>query len=196
VPPRKAAGARKRKPAPAKRTQVSKAERLERQKQRRALRWRLTAVIVLLLGLALFVVLNRGGEDDAAIAEVEASGACAYDTRTDEDPPSDGDVDDVEPAEPSFYEPDDELPSDLSLIRAMRQGFVVLWFDPETPVDEVHPLSDRFGRDLIVVPRPGMTTPIAVTAWKRRALCASIDQRAIAAFVDGFRDRAPEKGFL
>ena len=174
----------------------TKAERLQRAKDRRALRWRLTAITVLVAGLAVFVVMNRSSEDDKVIAAAEASGACDYDSVTDQDPPASGDVDDTDPAEPGFYTPDDEPPSDLALLRAMRQGFVVLWYEPTVDVDELHGVSDRFGRDVIVVPRAGLSKPVVLTAWERRLLCERIDDGAAARFVEGFRDRAPEKGFL
>lgn len=174
----------------------TKAERLQRAKDRRALRWRLAVIAVLVAGLVAFVTMNRSSEDDAIIDGAEASGACSYDTVTDEDPPASGDVDDSDPAEPGFYTPDDEAPSDLALLRSMRQGFVVLWYEPSVDVDELHGLSDRFGRDVIVVPRPGLGVPVALTTWERRLLCQRYDETAAARFVEGFRDRGPEKGFL
>jgi hypothetical protein len=174
----------------------TKAERLQRAKDRRALRWRLTVITLLVVGLAVFVTLNRSSEDDVIVDAAEASGACSYDTVTDEDPPASGDVDAADPAEPGFYTTDDEAPSDLALLRAMRQGFVVLWYEPSVDTDDLLGLSERFGRDLIVVSRPGLSVPVALTAWERRLLCERIDDAAAARFVEGFRDRAPEKGFL
>lgn len=160
------------------------------------MRWRLGAIVVLLAALVVVVWTSRGGEDGTVVSEVEASGACDYDTTSGEDPPASGEVAEVEPAPPGFYELDDEPPADRALLRSMRQGFVVLWYAPAADPDTLRGLSDRFGRDLIVVPRPGLATPFAVTAWERRALCSSADEGAIAAFVEGFRDRGPEKGFL
>lgn len=197
MPPKKAAGPRK-KAAPRKGGTRSRAreQEHERRKQRRALRWRVTIVTALLVVLAAVVLLTRGDDDDGVIAGIEASGTCAYDKVTDEDPPAAGDVEDVEPARPGFYEPADEAPSDLGLLRAMRQGFVVLWYDPKTSLDPLQAISDRFGRDLILVPRPGMARPVALTAWGRRALCTAPDETATARFVEAFRDQGPEKGFL
>jgi len=169
---------------------------VQRAKDRRALRWRLTAIVVLSGALVAFLVVNRTSEDDAVIAALEASGTCDYDTVSNDDPPATGDVGDVDPAEPGFYEPDDEVPSDLALVRSMRQGFVVLWYDPSASSDPYHGVSDRFGRDLIVVPRPGLSRQVAVTAWERRLRCETFDEAAVVRFTEAFRDHAPEKGFL
>lgn len=174
----------------------TKAERLQQAKDRRALRWRLAAIVLLVAALAAYLLANRTTPDDRVIAAVEASEACEYDTVTDEDPPAAGDVEDVDPAEPGFYEPNDEAPSDLALLRAMRQGFVVLWYEPERGADDYRGVSDRFGRDLVVVPRPGLPGAVVVTSWERRLVCERFDEGAVVRFTEAFRDRGPEKGFL
>jgi hypothetical protein len=191
VPPTKAAGARK-----STRPRMTKAEQARRDLERRSIKRRLIVAAVLVVGLGAFVVFTRADEDAAVIAELEASGVCHYDTVTDGDPPAGGDVGDVDPAEPGFYEDVDAAPSDVALIKAMRQGFIVLWYPAGTPPDGFHDLSDRFGRDLIVVPRPGQEAAAAVTAWGRRLVCSSVDEAAITRFTEAYRDKGPEKGFL
>ena len=151
----------------------------------------------MLAALVGVFVFTRADDDAAVIAELEASGACAYDTVTDSDPPSAGDVEAEAPAEPGFYTPDDDaVPSDRALLRAMRQGFVVAWYPPADEPGGLQAVSDRVGRDLIVVPHAGLSTAVVFTAWERRLVCSTFDEAAAARFVDAFRDKGPEKGFL
>ena len=191
MPPKKAAA--KKRAAPAKRgaaprTLTSRAELLERQKVRRSLRWRLIVAGVAIAGLAVFFVVNRGGD----------AGPCSYDTAATSDPPAGGDIPaETEPAEPGFYTTDsDDVPSDVALIKSMRQGFVVLWYDPQQSADPLHGASDRFGRDLILVPRAGLPKPFVVTAWEERMLCDAYDEPSVIRFTEEHRDGGPEKGFL
>jgi hypothetical protein len=81
----------------------------------------------------------------------------------------------------------------------MEHGFVVLWYRPDLAAADratLAALSDQFGRELIVVPRPTLKGKTAVTAWHRRLLCQDIDREAIALFATSFKDQGPEKGFL
>ena len=154
------------------------------------------ALIVVVAGV---VVYSRIGADGDVIAQLEASGNCEYDTVVDGDPPAGGDPGETEAAEPGFYRIGDETPSADALVKAMRRGFVVLWYRTEArqaEVDVATSLSDRFGRDLIVVPKSPLTHPMIVTAWERRLRCTSPDEDAIARFTEAFRDAGPEKGFL
>jgi hypothetical protein len=102
------------------------------------------------------------------------------------------------PANPGFYE-DANVPTDGELVHAMEHGFVVLWYRPDLPDSDretLAALSDEFGRELIVVPRPSLPGKTAVTAWHKRLLCQDIDRAAVALFTTNFKDEGPEKGFL
>lgn len=45
---------------------------------------------------------------------------------------------------------------------------------------------------LIVIPRPGMETKIALTAWTRLERLDGFDEKRFTAFIDAFRDKGPE----
>ncbi|MBI3069701.1 MAG: DUF3105 domain-containing protein [Candidatus Levybacteria bacterium] len=46
---------------------------------------------------------------------------------------------------------------------------------------------------LIVIPRPNLDSPIALTAWTRIDKFDSFDKERINRFIDTFRDQGPEK---
>ena len=46
---------------------------------------------------------------------------------------------------------------------------------------------------LIVVPRPNLDVPIAITAWTRIDKMEKVDKDRIAQFISSFRDRGPEQ---
>ncbi|HEX7166111.1 MAG TPA: DUF3105 domain-containing protein, partial [Acidimicrobiales bacterium] len=122
-------------------------------------------------------------------------GGCDYDTDPTADPPAGGEPA-GDAAEPGFYRKGEPPPADRALVRSMRRGFTVLWYGDGARDDVLNGLSERFGRELIVVPREGLPTTYAVTAWERRLRCDGHDDAAMARFVDAFRDSGPEKGFL
>jgi hypothetical protein len=130
---------------------------------------------------------------------MEASpSACSYDEVVAADPPV-GQPIAADAARPNFYKPGKSVPADDALGRAMSRGFVVLWYQPSLPAEDVAKLtklSDDFGRALIVVPRAKVEGKVAVTAWHRRLRCAGIDEGALRLFVDSYTDRGPEKGFV
>lgn len=85
------------------------------------------------------------------------------------------------------------------------------WFTPQNPPEVEIALPDSFGtqscKDLvtklseftkvaervIVVPRSGMDTPVAVTAWNRIMKLDNVDQKAIVNFIKAFENRGPEQ---
>ena len=102
------------------------------------------------------------------------------------------------PANPGFYKGND-VPPDGALVHAEEHGFVILWFKSGLSAEkmqQISDLSDQFGRELIVVERPSLTDDVAVTAWHRRALCASLDPSKVEIFTRAYKDQGPEKGFL
>ena len=116
------------------------------------------------------------------------------------DPPAGGDHDPV-PAPAGFYDATD-VPADGHLVHSLEHGFVIVWYRPEpAPSTTLDGLRDLARRDrwVLVAPRPSMPTPLAATAWHRRLLCpesAAGPGGPIATFVDSFRDKGPEKGFV
>lgn len=175
----------------------SKAEVIERRRarERRALKRRLIGSAVIVVVLAGVVFFSRADEDAVVIDEIESSGACTFDT-AEGSPPISGSDDSTEPAAPNFYQPGADVLPDAAFVRALRQGFVVLWYDPAADPATLAALSDRFGRALLLAPRTDLDGPVVVTAWERRLRCESVDEAAIVRFVEAFTDQAPESGFV
>ena len=71
-----------------------------------------------------------------------------------------------------------------------------VWEGPECK-DLVKKLSDTATEvrmwKIIVIPRPILDTPIALTAWGRIETLKSFDKERIMRFITAFRDRGPEK---
>ena len=205
--------ATKKKPA-AKRPSAA-AQRSRRAKEAAALKRRLivSAILVVLAGAVVFFAA-RPESGPSIVDQLEAGlGSCRYDTEFDGTKANQGDhvknptyeVDPpaggphlASPAAPGFYT-GAKVPADGNLVHAMEHGFVVLWVNPdlsEDKMDQVEELSDQFGRELIVVERPGLTGEAAVTAWHKRLLCGELVPAKVALFTSEFKDEGPEKGFL
>ena len=191
------------------------AQRSRQEKEAAALKRRLivSAVLVVLAGVVVFLAA-RPESGPSVPDQLEAGlGSCRYDTEFDGNKANQGDhvanptyeVDPpaggphlAAPANPGFYTGDD-VPPDGQLVHAMEHGFVVLWINPdlsEEKMAQVEDLSDRFGRELIVVERPGLAGEVAVTAWHKRLLCGELVPAKVALFTNEFKDEGPEKGFL
>lgn len=67
--------------------------------------------------------------------------------------------------------------------------------------EECHNLVDRLisiyeskgKKKLIIVPRPSLDTKVGLTAWRYLDKMANFDKKRIEKFIDGNRDRGPEK---
>ena len=53
--------------------------------------------------------------------------------------------------------------------------------------------TEKGKRKLIVVPRPSLKYPIALTAWTRLENLEQFDKERISRFIDAYRDQGPEK---
>jgi hypothetical protein len=171
------------------------------------------AVLVGVVGLSL-IRAAKSADEPGLSEEVRRSleqNGCSVDTRTDEgqkhqpsttysvNPPAGGDHDAV-PSPAGFYD-QANVPTDGHLVHSMEHGFVVVWYQPAGVQGNVlDGLRDLAGRHkwVLVVPRPAMSTPVAATAWHRRLLCpdAAAAEGPVANFVNAFRDKGPEKGFV
>ena len=169
------------------------------------------AVVALVAGVAAVVTASREREQEA-VEEVEAGG-CEYDEEYDGDlgtgrnhvpsptyrvdPPAGGDH--LSSAAPPGRYTITNTPADGQLVHALEHGFVILWHKPDLAEADraaVDGVADTFRRELLIVPRPSLTTAVAVTAWHRRLVCQKADADAIGDFIENFRDQGPEKGFL
>lgn len=191
------------------------AQPTRREKEARALRNRLIlgALILVIAGGVIFLAA-RPDPARPVIEQLEAgAGGCDYDTKHDGtaanqnehipnptytvDPPAGG-AHQPQAANPGFYRPG-KAPADGQLVHANEHGFIILWYRADLPPEKMaslEELSDEFGRELIVVPRPTLVGEVAVTAWHKRLVCDELVPEKVALFTRSFKDQGPEKGFL
>ena len=90
-----------------------------------------------------------------------------------------------------------EAPPDINLVHDLEHGVVVVYYDPEVGA-EVRDGIESFARDagshVIVAPREGMETQIALTAWTHLLRLDEFDRSAIDFFYGEFSQRGPEAG--
>lgn len=66
--------------------------------------------------------------------------------------------------------------------------------DCQKLVEQIKQVTKKTGMDrLIVVPRPNLNTPIALTAWTKLMKLETVNEEKITAFVKEFRNQGPEK---
>ena len=199
-------GAERKLSATARRQGAAEARRRKEAMRRNAALVGVAVVFVAVLG----VCLSQRTQDQKAQGDLVAqltAGDCRYDTRTDPgsehvarpnfevNPPAGGDHT-PEYAAAGIYEGD--VPPDGPLVHAMEHGFIVLWYragDAEAKAG-AEALGREFSEETLVVPRGGLDVAVAATAWHRRLLCPSVEDEPLAAFIRGYRDQGPEKGFL
>lgn len=192
----------------------TKAERIEaarRARRRKSLAGRLAVAGIagVLVAFLAIRALSGSREGDAVRARLTA-GSCEYDTKADRtdpaprnhvpnptygvDPPSGGNHT-AQAARPATYS-EGQVPSDGQVVHAMEHGDVVLWHRPDlSPEDRsaLQKVSDTYERDVLLVPRATLGTPVAATAWGRRLLCATVEPAALDLFTRTYRDKGPEK---
>jgi hypothetical protein len=197
-------------------TGPTRAERLaaaETARRRKATRTRalisLAAVAILVLLVTTIMASRRS--NDRAVAKLEASGSCKYDTKTDSDngagnnhvtgdvkydtnPPSGGNHNPT-PAPAGIFTAEN-TPPDSQLVHSLEHGYVVIWYRPDLPstqLDDLRSLAGRYSKDVLLVPRASLGQPVAATAWHRRLLCSQTDLQSLESFVTSYRNRGPEK---
>ncbi len=187
----------------------TRAERFAAQRRvrrRRALRKRVLVggVVVLAAAGLVFNWVNDRRHTQRLVSALEA-GSCDFDRDTDSgrdhvsnpsyqvDPPSGGDHL-AAPASAGRYQVGN-VPPDGNLVHALEHGFVILWHRPDLAGGELDQLLDvagRHTRDVLVVPRPSLPTPVAATAWHKRLRCPEFELDPLLRFVDEFRNDGPE----
>ncbi len=204
---------------PRERTGPTRAERLaaaEAARRRKATRTRalIAGGLVAVLALLTFTIVNSRRSNSRVISELESSGACNYDTRTDSDggagrnhvngnvtyevnPPSGGDHN-PSPSPPGIFTVENR-PTDAQIVHALEHGFVAIWHRPDLDaagLDQLRELAREYSKEVLLVPRESLTQPVAATAWHRRLLCDRPDVAALERFITAYRDKGPETGFL
>ena len=197
-------------PTRTERLAAAEAARRRRKTRNRAL---IAGAIVAVLTLITVTVINSRRSNDALISALESGGACAYDTRADEDdgpgrnhitgdldyevdPPSGGNHNPTA-ASPGVYS-QGNAPPDAQIVHAHEHGYVTLWHRStldEADVTQLRDLASKYDRDVLLVPRESLppAQPVAATAWNRRLLCSRPDAAALERFITEFRNQGPEK---
>jgi hypothetical protein len=87
------------------------------------------------------------------------------------------------------------MPADGNLVHSLEHGFVVLWHRPDladAQLDQLLDVAQAYERDVLVVPRASLATPVAATAWHKRLQCPSTEPDVLQRFVAEFRNVGPE----
>jgi hypothetical protein len=82
------------------------------------------------------------------------------------------------------------------LVHNLEHGGIVIQYNGLPPAD-VQRLTDLVNRDsyhMILAPYPGLpqSVKVAYTAWTHLQTCDGVDENAIRAFINAFRDKGPE----
>ena len=186
---------------------LSKRKRQERMR-RNAVMAAVAVAVVALLGVWLVQRSQDKEAEDELVAQLTA-GECRYDTRTDSgaehvagpppyqvDPPAGGDHTSQAAAAGIYRE--GQIPPDGPLVHALEHGFVIIWYraGDAGAMAGAEALGEEFSEETLIVPRLSLDVDVAATAWHRRLLCPSLEEGPLRAFIQGYRDKGPEKGFL
>lgn len=92
----------------------------------------------------------------------------------------------------------DEAIEDGYLIHSLEHGYVIVSYKCEGDCQQLKRKLGEFydknkNKRLVVVPRPSLDVPIALTAWNRILKLQEWDESQVEAFVRAFENRGPEK---
>ena len=217
--PAAATGAAKAAPAgkaPRERTGPTRAERLaaaEAARRRKAARNRalIAGGLVAVLALLTVTIINSRRSNQRIVSALESSGNCEYDSRNDSDRGAGnnhvtGDVTyEVNPPSGGNHNPSasppgiftvDNTPPDAQIVHSLEHGYVTIWHRPDVDtatLDGLKGVTNKYPRDVLLVPRASLEQPVAATAWHRRLLCQRSDVEALERFVKEYRNKGPEK---
>lgn len=202
--------------APRERTGPTRAERLaaaEAARRRKAARNRalIAGGLVAVLALLTITIINSRRSNQRVVSALESSGNCEYDTRNDSDRGLgnnhvNGDVTyEVNPPAGGNHNPSasppgiftvDNTPPDAQIVHSLEHGYVTIWHRPDVDsatLDGLKGVTNKYPRDVLLVPRASLEQPVAATAWHRRLLCERSDVEALERFVKEYRNKGPEK---
>ena len=82
------------------------------------------------------------------------------------------------------------------LVHNLEHGGIIIQYNDLAPAD-IQALTNLVQRDshhLILAPYPGLAsgTKVAITAWTHLQTCTGVDENAIRAFINAYRDKGPE----
>jgi hypothetical protein len=201
---------------PRERTGPTRAERLaaaEAARRRKAARNRalIAGGLLAVVALLAITITNSRRSNERIVSALEDSGNCDYDSRSDTDrgagnnhitgivsyevnPPSGGDHNPS--ASPPGIFTVDNTPPDAQIVHSLEHGYVTIWHRPDVDtatLDGLRGVTNKYPRDVLLVPRPSLEQPVAATAWHRRLLCERPDVEALERFVTEYRNKGPEK---
>ena len=202
--------------APRERTGPTRAERLaaaEAARRRKAARNRalIAGGLLAVVALLAITITNSRRSNQRIVSALEDSGNCDYDSRTDSDrgagnnhvtgnltyevdPPSGGNHNPS--ASPPGIFTVDNTPPDAQIVHSLEHGYVTIWHRPDVDtatLDGLRGVTNKYPRDVLLVPRPSLEQPVAATAWHRRLLCERPDVEALERFVTEYGNKGPEK---
>lgn len=185
------------------------AARAARARKSRNTRLAVAGAVVVVVGLLVFNTLDNRRASQALRARLTA-GDCTFDTRSDStsaspndhvapagydvDPPAGGNHD-PSPASAGTYT-QGNAPSDARIVHALEHGFVAVWHRPDLDEAALGRLDDAvnaYRKDVLVVPRAGLSGQVAATAWGERLLCPTLEVAALQEFIDAYRNKGPER---
>lgn len=88
----------------------------------------------------------------------------------------------------------DEPIDDGHLIHSLEHGYVIISYRDEILKEGLSALAEKLGiKKLIVISRPTLDVPLALTAWAHILKLETIDESQIRDFVSTFRNAGPEQ---
>lgn len=87
------------------------------------------------------------------------------------------------------------IPRELQVHNLEHGGILVQYSCDDCPglVAQLEGVVERYRSKVILAPYPDMPARIALTAWGRIAELKDFDERAIARFIDAYRNKGPEQ---
>lgn len=86
--------------------------------------------------------------------------------------------------------------SDELVLHSMEHGAAVLWYKADLLESDISRIRDVFqsaSGKKIMLPRPDLDVPVALTSWGYLLKLETIDEAKIKEFIETNNDRAPEK---
>ncbi|CAM3818767.1 DUF3105 domain-containing protein [Deinococcus frigens] len=82
------------------------------------------------------------------------------------------------------------------LIHNLEHGGIVIQYNPallQGTEGALDGIQRRFPNKTVVAPNEALKVPVAVTAWRRLYTLDSVDETRIVAFIERYKNRAPER---
>lgn len=185
------------------RHRLSASERAALKRRKRVRAIVITVVTVVVVGSITGVVLLRNASRDEAVRSLDvqtlpdqgrthlASGG-KY-TSYNSTPPTSGPHD---PSPAPCGVSTEPIPNEVQ-VHDLEHGVVMVQYRPgldQAQVQTLASLGRSYSSHVLVAPYPGLTKPVAVTAWTKLMTLDSVDTGKIRTFIDVYRQHGPEAG--